>query len=209
MTEAQWLQNSTLKGKADLKAFAQARAKKATKAEAARVKQVQAAQTTTKASLRGFWKQHPKTCSLFGEIMRHRRASYATRPSKPGYWAAYPYPQWTGWTTLPVATLKRHLHQLEEHGLIERELGKHAGSRVIAFIRPTALALSLSDVTAKDWTHLGEDRGTWNEKPSAPILLNKPKPAPKIIIPEDEKPANLAEILAIINSPNPSQNASD
>ncbi|WP_081532532.1 helix-turn-helix domain-containing protein [Rhodovulum sp. P5] len=109
----------------------------------------------TKKDIRGFWAQFPKTRDLFGEIMNKWRKSGSRRPGHEGFWAAWPYRDWSAATGLPIATLKRHLNTLEENGLIERTLGRHGGSRVLTFIRPTPLALYLSDVKAGDWQRLG------------------------------------------------------
>lgn len=121
----------------------------------------------TKKDMRGFWAQFPKTRDLFGEIMNRWRKSGSRRPGHEGFWAAWPYRDWSTATGLPIATLKRHLNTLEEVGLIERTHGRHGGSRVLTFLRPTALALKLSDVQAGDWQRLGLD----------PYQPEAPKPA--------------------------------
>lgn len=149
-----------------------------------------------KATLRGFWVQYPKACALFGKIMVQWRGSYSTRPGHHGYWAAYPYAEWSQLSGLPVATLKRQLDLLEQKGLIERELGKHSGSRVLSFIRPTKLALDLSDCRPGDYDHL--TAGKSKAKP-------EPAPLPYVLKPvapvQEAKPETLEELLAIIGKP--------
>jgi len=90
--------------------------------------------------------------------------------------------------------LKRHLNLLEEMGLIERERGKYGGNRVLSFIRPTVLGLSLSSPRPDDWDHLGQVQDTSEPTPSTPVPA-KPQPTEAKI---DEKPATLAELQAIL-----------
>ena len=98
------------------------------------------------------------------------RKSSSHRPTHTGCWAAYPYQVWSDHTCLPIATLKRHLDTLEQYGLIERVRGRHGGSRVLTFIRPTELALKVSTkkVGKADWLHL-----------LGPQKPEKPKPVKK------------------------------
>lgn len=151
----------------------------------------------TKRDIRGFWAQYPKTRDLFGAIMTKWRASSARRPGREGYWAAYPYPEWTALTGLPDRTLKRHLDRLEQHGLIERTHGRHSGTRQLTFIRPTALAFTLSDAKRADWTRLGIDP----DKPTS----YKPVPDPLPVLPfqedEDTPITSLEQIWAIVGKP--------
>ena len=148
--------------------------------------------STTK-DIRGFWAQHPKTCGLFGAIVTMWRKSSARRPDHKGFWAAYPYRDWSDLTGLPDRTLKRHLNSLERHGLIERNLGRHGGNRVLTFIRPTPRALKLSKARQGDWLHLGIDQHQPEETPKlAPVqMIATPKP-PK------EKKLTFAEMQAIL-----------
>lgn len=148
----------------------------------------------TKKDMRGFWAQFPKTRDLFAAIVNKWRKSGSRRPGHEGFWAAWPYRDWSTATGLPERTLKRHLNALEEVGLIERTHGRHGGSRVLTFLRPTALALKLSDVQPGDWQRLGID-------PDAP-KPPKPKPAPVLQVAKPKKtgkemtPEELAEIMA-------------
>ena len=140
------------------------------RAEQAVLKKQAQSPIQTKKGIKGFWAQHPKTRDLFGAIMTMWRKSSARRPERNGFWAAYPYRDWSAHTGLPDRTLKRHLTRLEDHGLIERTLGRYGGSRVLTFIRPTRLALDLSTIRAGDWQHLGVD-------PNVPAQADTPKPA--------------------------------
>jgi hypothetical protein len=155
---------------------------------------------TTVADMKGFLKQHPTTKALLGQIFMVWRGSSSRRRNVRGCWAAYPYTWWAERTKLSVATLKRHLDLLEGYGLIERQRGHHQGKRVLAFVRPTVLALKLSDHRPSDWQHLGlgpngsEPKPLAKPKPASSVIAN-PKPAPDA----DETPASLAEILAILN----------
>lgn len=66
-------------------------------------------------SIKAFWAQQPKTRDLFGVIMTMWRKSMSRRPDYEGYWAAYPYRDWSELTGMPDRTLKRHLKLLEQH----------------------------------------------------------------------------------------------
>lgn len=141
----------------------------------------------TPKDIRGFWAQHPKTRDLFGEIVTMWRKSSARRPDCKGFWAAYPYREWSDRTGLPIATLKRHLNVLVTYGLIERTLGRHGGTRVLAFVRPTRHALQLSKARDGDWKHLGIDPNPPEETPKpAPVtMIAKPKKEKKKLSPEE------------------------
>lgn len=164
------------------------------RAEQAALKKQAQSPIQTRKGIKGFWAQHPKTRDLFGAIMIMWRKSSARRPERNGFWAAYPYRDWSAQTGLPDRTLKRHLIRLEEHGLIERTHGRYGGSRVLTFIRPTRLALDLSTIRAGDWQHLGVDPNVPAQavtpKP-ATKPLSKPKPPPK----PKMTPEELHEIL--------------
>lgn len=151
----------------------------------------------TRADLKGFWRQYPKACALFGQIVIVGRSSTARRPGVPGCWAAYTYPWWSKKTGLSVSTLKRQLDLLESHGLIERQLGKHGGTRVITYIRPTALALDLSDGRPGDRFHFGLKEGGQVEK-----TTGKPpsKPPVKQLEPEEPRPKTWDELMAILKA---------
>lgn len=149
----------------------------------------------TRDDIKGFWRQYPKAKALFGQIIVTGRRSTARRPGVDGYWAAYPYPWWSEKTKLPVATLKRHLNLLVEYGLIERQLGRHGGTRVLAFIRPTALALDLSDTRPGDMQHFG--LGPKKASKTKPAMVAKVLPKTQ---PDDEKPMTFAEMTAILNN---------
>lgn len=168
-----------------------------------------------RAALKGFWKQHPKTRDLFGQIVIVCRQSTARRPGAKGFWAAYPYPWWSEKAGMPVATLKRHLKLLEEHGLIERQLGKHGGTRVLTFIRPTALAFELSDTRPGDEERiLGLKEGI-KPKPAAPAYvtpLEKALTDAKLYaeLDDGDKKPTKEELLALIwGKPDSSETASD
>lgn len=161
------------------------------KDKAAQQAQDQSPLSTTK-DIRGFWAQNPKTRDLFGEIVTTWRKSSARRPDCKGFWAAYPYRDWSDLTGLPIATLKRHLNTLVTHGLIERTLGRHGGNRVLTFIRPTPHALKLSKARDGDWKHLGIDPHQPEEKP-------KPAPVQHVAKPKKEKKKmSVAEFEAIM-----------
>jgi len=151
----------------------------------------------TREDLKGFWRQYPKARDLFGQIMITWRGSTARRPGVAGCWAAYPYSWWSEKTGLPIATLKRQLNLLESYGLIERQRGQHGGTRPLAYIRPTALALALSDGRPGDRYHLGLKEAGKEEKPVKPLtnaIATMPPPAK----PEDASPQSLAELMAIL-----------
>lgn len=111
---------------------------------------------TRREHIKGFWAQYPRAKHLFGIVMREWRASNAQRFGHAGYWAAYPYdPHWCEAAEMRLSQLKVWFDRLEAYGLIERELGQHSGRRVLAYIRPTPLALKLSKSRPSDWQHLG------------------------------------------------------
>ncbi|EKF18830.1 hypothetical protein NA2_11620 [Nitratireductor pacificus pht-3B] len=151
----------------------------------------------TRQDLKGFWRQYPKARDLFGQIMVTWRGSTARRPGVTGCWAAYPYPWWSEKTKLPESTLRYYLKKLVEHGLVERQQGHHGGKRTLAFIRPTALALELSDGRPGDRYHLGLIEGGEAEKPVKPA--GKPI-AETALTPEkeDHPPQSMAELMAIL-----------
>ena len=155
----------------------------------------------TKAAIRGYWAQCPATCRLFGVIVTTWRKSTARRPGHGGHWAAHPYQWWCDLCGMSDRTLKRHLNELEANGLIERERGRHGGNRVLSFIRPTRLALTLSKTREGDWEHLGHTLEICETEPP------KPKPPAKPSKPEHVKatPEEMAEIMAednVILKPN-------
>lgn len=149
----------------------------------------------TREAIKGFWAQYPKAKILFGKIMVTWRGSSSTRPAVSGFWAAYPYRYWVKTSSMPQRTIQRYFDLLEEHGLIERTHGKHGGTRQLTFIRPTALALKLSDHRPTDWPHLegqvAKQGKSSNQKAIAPVHL--------VIEVDEDKPATLEEILVIIN----------
>ncbi|WP_313193687.1 hypothetical protein [Shinella zoogloeoides] len=153
----------------------------------------------TREDLKGFWRQYPKARDLFGQIMITWRGSTARRPGVAGCWAAYPYPWWSEKTKLPESTLRYYLQKLVEHGLIERQQGHHGGKRTLAFIRPTALALELSDGRPGDRYHLGLKEGGVAEKPVKPAVKSVAMtPTPE---PEEDQITSMEQLLAIINEP--------
>jgi len=155
----------------------------------------------SRADMKGFAAQYPKAFHLLGVIFTTWRGSSSRRPSLPGCWAAYPYPWWSQQAKMPERTLKRHLDLLEGHGLIERVRGHHQGKRVLAFIRPTALALKLSTTRPADWDHLGASPDE-PETPPPPTMPKVPKPGPLKAapkpVPDEEKPMTYEEMMAIL-----------
>lgn len=146
----------------------------------------------SRRDIRGFWSQHPRTKDLFGAVMTIWRKSSARRPDCPGVWAAYPYPHWSEKTSLSVATLKRHLDRLEQYGLIERVRGRFGGSRVLTFIRPTELALKLSNVRPDDFRRIGVD-------PSKPPKVQElPQPVQTLAKPKKPEKPSLDEVQKIL-----------
>lgn len=187
-----------------IKITSSGKAKAAVKAAVTKDQQAKAFQDQSplksRADMKGFGAQHPKAFHLLGVIFTTWRGSSSRRSGVPGCWAAYPYPWWSEQTKMPERTLKRHLDVLEQHGLIERVRGHHQGTRVVTFIRPTALALKLSSTRPADWDHLGASP---NEPKVSPDKPKAWKPAPPKVapqpIPEDEKPLTLEELMAILN----------
>jgi len=151
------------------------------------------------ADMKGFAAQYPKMFHLLGVIFTTGRGSSSRRPGIPGCWAAYTYQEWSGRAKMSVATLKRHLDRLEQHGLIERDRGHHQGTRVITFIRPAVLALKLSSTRPADWDHFGHKL----DEPEAPSTMPKawkPKPASAKAAPKaepDDPPLTYEQLLAI------------
>lgn len=176
--------------KAELKA-------KIAKAEKTHEKQA-ASPLKDRVHIKGFWAQYPHAKSIFGTILVVWRGSTSHRHGFSGFWAAYPHIWWAENMKTSVATLKRHLDLLEEYGLIERTLGHHGGARPLSFIRPTALALSLSNCRPTDWDHLGASPHDPIGKPKAP----KPKPVQLIAQagpePGEDAPQTYEELMAII-----------
>ena len=152
----------------------------------------------TRDDMKGFLRQHPVTGQLLGHVFNVWRRSTARRAGSGGYWAAQLHSWWSERTKLPVATLKRHLERLEGHGLIERQRGPFAGTPGVSFIRPTALALSVSDTRVSDRKHLGLEPGT--KKLNTPA--GKQSPAPAKLPTPTEKPASLEDVLAILSAGN-------
>ncbi|WP_126978549.1 hypothetical protein [Frigidibacter oleivorans] len=160
---------------------------------------------STAAELRGFFKQHPTVARVMGVILKVWRRSTSRRPGKKGFWAAYPHQDWARWTKVSVATFKRQVELLELSGLLEKVRGRHGGTRVVTFIRPTALALELIEAKNEDWLHLGAGNAvnfTSKQPASASDLPTKTaslplgwggKPA--------DQPQSYEELLAIIHGP--------
>lgn len=150
---------------------------------------------TTREQIRGFWKQYPTLATVFGVIMRRWRASTATRPGASGYWAAYTQPDWVTQAGVSVDTWQRAVDRLVAHGLVERDRGRYGGTRVLTFLRPTLLALGLSDAKARDLQHLDATPEPTQSAvppkyaPKQPELVAKPAP------PAEPK-ATLDDILA-------------
>ncbi len=154
-------------------------------------------------ALKGFWAQYPTAKILFGEIIKVWRSAASRKVGTNGYWAAWPYLWWSERTKLPSSTLRWNLDLLEENDLIERTRGRHGGTRVIAFIRPTDHALKLSDGYDKHWNHLHEKHfepklelhnQLFNPTPEVPKSVPNPGSA-------NHMPKSLEELLAAINSP--------
>lgn len=150
-----------------------------------------------RADLKGFWSQYPKARQLFGTLIGVWRGSSARRPAVEGYWAAYPYPFWVDKSGFPERTLKRLLDLLEGYGLIERTHGHHGGTRTLTFIRPTHLALDLSDARPEDRARLGS-RPSKVAKPTAPASSATAKSVPQST---EEHPTSLDELMAILHAP--------
>lgn len=196
-----------------------AKAKAAMKAAVAKDQQAKAKQDQSplksRADMKSFAAQYPKAFHLLGVIFDVGRGSSSRRPGVPGRWAAYTYQEWSERAKMPVATLKRHLDVLGQHGLIERARGHHQGTRVISFIRPTALALKLSTTRPTDWDHFGhspDEPATDPNKPKAwkpKPIKTAPKTAPddppltaeqlQAIDAEDDAPLTAEQVMAILN----------
>lgn len=151
----------------------------------------------TRQQIKGVWKQYPTLATVFGVIMRRWRTSTATRPGASGYWAAYTQPDWATLAGVSVSTWKRTVDLLVAHGLVERDAGRYGGIRVLTFLRPTLLALTLSDAKAWDLLHLdaspepAQSIAQPQYAPKKPVLPPKPIPPP-------EPKATLEDILAPI-----------
>ncbi|WP_353641976.1 hypothetical protein [Mesorhizobium sp. WSM2239] len=110
----------------------------------------------TKADFAGWCAQFPGPAKLFGMIVRRWGGSTATARDSKGQWAAYTHDEWCKVAGVAaVSTLKHRLDRIEEAGLIERALHRHNGTAVKSFIRPTPLALSVTNAKAEDWKRLG------------------------------------------------------
>jgi hypothetical protein len=90
--------------------------------------------------------QYPAPARTFGIMLRRWMGSKSTVRGIPGYWAAWSYPTWAERAGVSVATFKRHLDRIEEAGILERQLHRHGGTKVLAYIRPTPLALMVAGV---------------------------------------------------------------
>ncbi|MBY3067057.1 hypothetical protein HFO74_27160 [Rhizobium laguerreae] len=103
--------------------------------------------------------QFPGPAKLFGYVIRRWGASSATTRDSKGFWAAYTHEEWCKFAKVAaVSTLKHQLNRLEEAGLIEREQHRYNGTAVKSFIRPTALALTISRAKEASWEHLGQPK---------------------------------------------------
>ncbi|HWK35114.1 helix-turn-helix domain-containing protein [Sphingomonas sp.] len=159
------------------------------------------------SDIRALWRRYPKAKALFGEIMKVWRQSCATRPGKGGKWAAYTYRDWCRRTGQSLATLKRQLDVLEQHGLIERENGAFDGKPSVSHIRPTAHAIHLSPeaIRPTDWERLGYA----NEHAALAAVKQEakgpppahPKPKPKPAKPVESYPQSLQELTALAYGP--------
>lgn len=184
-----------------IKIIPSVKAKAAMKAAVAKDQQAKSPQDQSslksRADMKGFAAQYPKAFHLLGVIFDVGRRSSSRRPGISGRWAAYTYQEWSGRAKMPVATLKRHLDVLGKHGLIERARRHHQGTRVISFIRPTALALKLSTARPTDWDHFGHSPDEAASDPHKPKAW-KPKPVKAAPQPDaDDPPLTADEMLAI------------
>lgn len=155
----------------------------------------------TREDFKGFAAQFPKEAAFFGKLVVMWRGSRATLEGHTGYWAAYTRAEWAEWMKCSEPTIGRWLNRLEDHGLIERELGKFKGNAVYAFIRPTPEGLQFAGSRPTDLHHLGK-------KPNTKTLSSpEPKPIAKANIKSSEveeydpKPKTLAELQAILDEP--------
>lgn len=157
-------------------------------------------QQEAKAELKAFWVQYPTACRVFSEIFKVWRTASSRRPGTHGYWAAWTYEWWSERLGIPVSTLKWNLNLLEKKGLIERTLGRHGGTRVITFMRPTNEALSLSGGADRIWNHLNKQHFEPKLEPTNALFKPNPTPSKSVSAPQEEeaKPHTLGELMAII-----------
>lgn len=154
-----------------------------------------------KAELKAFWVQYPKAQRVFGEIFKVWKISGARRRDSNGYWAAYTYAEWCSRLDMASSTLRWNLDLLEQRGLIERKRGRHGGTRVVTFMRPTNKALDLSGGDDRIWQHLNKKHYEPKLEPSnqlfKPVLIVKNPPLEPD--PEDPPITSLDQLLTIIN----------
>lgn len=153
------------------------------------------------AELKAFWVQYPTAKKVFWEIVRVWMTAASRRTGSNGYWAAYTYPEWSKKTKLPSSTFRWNIDLLQKRGLIERKRGRHSGTRVITFMRPTNEAIDLSGGKDRFWHHLNKQHYEPELEPSNALFKpvpKTPKPAPE---PSEEapQPQTLDEVLAILN----------
>lgn len=102
--------------------------------------------------------QNPTVAKTLKHIIITCRTSTATLKSKTGVWGAYPSRTWCSWIGTSRRTFFRHLHELEAAKLIERAgFHKFRGNTNHAYLRPTALAISLMSGRHKDPQNDAED----------------------------------------------------
>jgi hypothetical protein len=88
------------------------------------------------------WKrQNSNAEKLLFKVIHRWRVSNARLRGRPGKWVANPIDFWTKEAQLSRDQIKRLLSTLELDGLIIRERGWFAGSKVHTFLQPTPLAL--------------------------------------------------------------------
>jgi hypothetical protein len=89
-----------------------------------------------------FTLQHPKPMSLLREIIWQWNRGYGFAPDRLGEWVVKPLDEWSAHMGgVPRRTLQRWLKLLDDNGLIEREPHRFQGTKTLAFLRPTPVAL--------------------------------------------------------------------
>lgn len=144
----------------------------------------------------GWAAQYPREASMLMIVIGRWRQSSARSPAALGKWAAWPMQDWAAWSKRSERSVKRHIKVLIAEGLIEKARHRHGGSRVLAFLRPTLLALDMTGLKNGDFARLGEDALS-APKPWKLVQLTAP-PKPTEPDEDDDKPMTPEEFAKIM-----------
>jgi hypothetical protein len=94
------------------------------------------------ATFKGWARKRPKAVALLKEIIFRWRACNIPVRGKPGPWAVHKIEQWSNWFGASERTIKRHIKELADEGLISKAYHTFNGPGRHLYLQPTKLALT-------------------------------------------------------------------